>query len=321
MGPGASREAPPVTAESLFKDHFLALYPPGVSIAELRATDANPENNPSLIRAAHETGEIFARLAPEALGRDDLALDFSDASVHRLSAALGPEVRDRLLRAREPGQPPLLVHLVLHGALYLAMCAQRGRDARLILRNPLWETSLVLRSRAGEAVLSPFAWWLRSLADRPGATLADRYRTLVEEPTLDVDAWPVLAPPDRKLPRLGRVRYDLLYQHLTRHLPELGDFGADFPPPPRFEELGFRFLEFLMVGGGRSLCLHGAGKSGVHLFWLNHAGFTKALFVEADASPEHRVELQRNASGEEILRLTFTHRGEPREIELLWWGS
>jgi hypothetical protein len=230
------------------------------------------------------------------------------------------EARERLLSARGAAAPSLFVHLVTHGALYIATTAAKGRDAKLVLRNPLWETSVELSSRAGVATLSPFWWLLRSWSDDGGATLADRYRTLVEVPTEDVERWPVLAPPDRRLPRLGRVRYDLLFQHLKQHLPELTDFGEDFPPPARFEELGFRFLEFALVGEGRLLLLHGQTRNGVHLFWLNKSGFIKAAFFEADPSPEHRLVERPVANGTTVLHVELTRGGATEEHEMLWWG-
>jgi len=304
----------PLTTERLFREQFLPLYPPGVDLATLRSTDANPANNPALLFVAEETAQLFAKLAPEALSRPDLELDFSDASVHRLSAALTTECREQLLAPAPVGKPSLFVHFVSHGALYLGAVAVKNHGARFVLRNPLWETSVELTSRAGVATLSPFWWLLRSWSDDGGATLADRYRTLVEVPTEDVDSWPILAPVGRRLPRLGRVRYDLLYQHLKQHLPELTDFGADFPPPARFEELAFRFMEFDLVGEGRLLLLRGQTRSGVHLFWLNQSGFIKAVFFEADPTPEHRVAIG------PTLQIELTHGGKPVQHEMLWWG-
>ncbi len=316
------------TTEQLFREQFLPLYPPGVELAELRRTDANPAQNPALIRGAEETAELFARLAPDALQATDLELDFSSASIHRLSLALTAEARERLLASSGADAPSLFVHLVTHGALYIAMAIVKGHAGKLILRNPLWETSVELTSRAGVATLSPFWWLLRSWSDDGGAlgqrstaaTLADRYRALVEVPTEDVERWPVLAPPDRRLPRLGRVRYDLLFQHLKQHLPELTDFGEDFPPPARFEELGFRFLEFALVGEGRLLLLHGQTRNGVHLFWMNRSGFLKAAFFEADPSPEHRLSQRRVANGTAVLHVELTRGGAREEHEMLWWG-
>jgi hypothetical protein len=318
--PVVASQRPTRSTEQLFREQFLPLYPPGVELAELRRTDANPSNNPALLRGAQETAELFARLAPSALQAPDLALDFSDASVHRLSLALTVEARERLLASSGGDAPSLFIHLLTHGALYIAMTAAKGRDAKLVLRNPLWETSVELTSRAGVAMLSPFWWLLRSWSDDGGATLADRYRTLVEVPTEDVERWPVLAPPDRRLPRLGRVRYDLLFQHLKQHLPELTDFGEDFPPPARFEELGFRFLEMKLVGEGRLLLLHGQTRNGVHLFWLNKSGFIKAAFFEADPSPEHRLRERIGANGIGVLEIELTRGGSTEALELLWWG-
>jgi hypothetical protein len=318
--PVVASQRPTRTTEQLFREQFLPLYPPGVELGELRRTDANPAGNAALIRGAQETAELFAKLAPDALQAPDLELDFSDASIHRLSVALTVDARERLLSSSGKDAPSLFVHLLTHGALYIAATIVKQHEGKLILRNPLWESSVELTSRAGVALLSPFWWLLRSWSDDGAASLADRYRMLVEVPSEDVERWPVLAPPDRRLPRLGRVRYDLLFQHLKQHLPELTDFGEDFPPPARFEELGFRFMEFALVGEGRLLLLHGQTRAGVHLFWLNRSGFVKAAFFEADPSPEHRLEQRIGANGTSVLHVELTRSGERQEHEMLWWG-
>lgn len=319
-----------LTAERLFKEQFLPFYPPGASLEAVRSTDANPGGNPAIVEAIEETARVFAALAPEALGARELTLDGSDASVHRLSAALTPTARERLFAARpEPGAPPLLVHFVLHAALYVASCAVHNHGGRWLVRNPLWETRVRLESRAGSAEIAPFAWLLRSLSDEEGArvSLADRYRAHVEVPFEEADAWPVIAPPDRRVPRLARVRYDTLFQHLKTHLPELDDFGADFPAPHQLAELELSSLEALLVGGGRALILHGPGREtgrgrrGLHLFWMTKAGFSKAAYYECDVAPEaHRVTVGRASNGVETVVVTLLSGGRTLEHELLWWG-
>jgi hypothetical protein len=310
-------------AERLFREQFLPLYPPGVSLEAVRKTDANPANNPAILSAIEETAALFAQLAPEALAAPHLDLDFSDASIHRLAARLDAAARDRLFETRTaPGEPPLFVHFVIHGSLYVGACVVKTRGARWLVRNPLWETRVELTSKAGVAELSPFSWWLRALSDDEigKGTLADRYRTHVEEPTLDVENWPVFLDPGRRLPRLSRPRYDLLVQYLQTHLPEVRDLGDHFPSPQRFEELGFRWLEPRILGAGRALLLHGPGERGVHLFWITKAGFIKAVFFEADAAPEHRVRSDRTTDGTEKLIVEASHAGASIRHEMLWWG-
>lgn len=315
----------PLDAARLFREHFLPLYPPGVNLEELRRTDANPAGNPAIVRAIDETAEVFTQLAPEALGVPDLSLDRTDASIHRLSAALTREARDAMFARRAaPGDPPLLVHFMIHAAVYVGatVVATRGDAARWLVRSPLWETRVALASKAGTAELAPFSWLLRSLADDGlgHVTLADRYRTLVETPTEDAASWPVWCDPERRLPRLGRVRYDLVYQHLKKHLPELEDFGEDFPPPARFEELGFEWLGFELVGAGRALVIHGPTRHGLHLLWLTNRGFAKSVFVPADRAPEHRLERGTSSAGDETLVLRFGKDGAEETREYLWWG-
>src|SRR5258708_24777626 len=171
--------------------------------------------------------------------------------------------------------PPLLTHFVIHGTIYLGACIVKNHGASWLVRNPLWESRVRLESRAGTAEISPFAWWLKSLSDEEigKATLLDRYRTHVEVPTFDPSTLAVIAPPDRRLPRLERVRYDLFYKYLKAHMPELSDVGDDFPSPERFAELGFRWLEFVLVGEGRVLIVHGPTEHGIAALFLSKKGF------------------------------------------------
>lgn len=319
-----------LSAARLFEQQFLPFYPPGASLESVRSADANPGNNPAILDAIEQTAQVFAALAPEALGAPDLVLDGSDASVHRLSAALTAAARERLFAARpKAGEPPLLVHFVLHAALYVGSCAVKGHGGRWLVRNPLWETRVRLDSPMGTSEIAPFAWLLRSLSDDglEKITLADRYRAHVEVPFEDADAWPVIAPPERRLPRLARVRYDTLFQHLKAHLPELDDFGPDFPSPPRFAELGLTSLDLLLVGGGRALVLYGAGreigpgKRGLHLFWMTRSGFSKSAYYEIDVGPEaYRVTAGRASNGVETVVVTLLTGGRTVEHEVLWWG-
>src|SRR5690606_32359419 len=110
-----------LTAERLFLRYFRPLYEPGADLARLRTTDANPAGNPRIFAQLEAIADTFAKLAPEALGDPELELDRSDASVHRLAALLTRERRDALLTpVTAPGEVPPLVHLVTHGAVYVA---------------------------------------------------------------------------------------------------------------------------------------------------------------------------------------------------------
>lgn len=309
------------TAESLFEQYFAPFYPPDVTadLARARATDANPGKNPSIVGQLGEGAAIFAKLAPEALGAPDLELDFSDASVQRLGARLTREARDRLLLpGARPGEPPMLVTMVTHGALYVGECVVRGHEGEWQVRRPLWESLVRLRSSAGTGDLAIFHWWLKSLSDEEidKATLGARYRTHVEVPTFDAKAMRAFLPADRRLPRLAKVRYDLLYKHLRAHAPELRSVGDDFPSPERFEEMGFSWLEFAVIGGGRALLIHGPTDRGVHLFWLGAEGFFKQLYYPADAFPAHVVQIEGD-----LVRVIVSIQGKPQAHEMLWWGA
>jgi hypothetical protein len=311
------RQAPAITPERLFRELFSPLYPPDVDLALVRDTDANPAKNPQIFAALDETAALFAKLAPEALGRPDLAIGVDDEAVHRLSPLLTREARDRMLEETGKG-PPLLVHFVTHASVFLGACIVKHHGGEWLVRSPLWESRVRLSSRAGVADIAPFSWWLKALSDDEigRSTLADRYRTFVEVPTFDAEKLEVIAAADRRLPRLAKVRYDLLYKHLKAHLPELRSVGDHFPSPERFEELGFTSLEFLLVGGGRMLVMHGPTKTGVHLFFLTREGFSKAVYIEARAPFSHEVA----ATGDK-LRVTVKGEGAPLVHETLWWGA
>lgn len=325
-----------VSAESLFRDHFLHLYPDDAKgdLARARKVDANPAKNPSILAHLGEAAERFAENAALALGMKDeeLALDFTDASVHRLSAALTKERRDRLVAgaAQDAGGESELFSFVVHGAAYVGACVVRAHGGAWAVRRPLWESLVVLESRAGVAELPVFHWWLKSLADDAlvaaddasstsasvRATLADRYRTHVEVPTTSIDALPILAPADRKLPRLSKVRYDVFYKYLRANLPELRDVGAAFPSPERFEAYDFKHLTFTLVFGGRMLVVHGPNAHGLHAFWLGTSGFEKSAFWPCDAFPEPLL----RPSGEDKLEVVMSKGGAIRSFEMLAWG-
>jgi hypothetical protein len=273
---------PRVTAENLFRDYFLPLYPEEArrDLARARATDVNPGRNPSVVAPLGDAATVFVAMA-RSLFEADLGLDYGDTSVHRLSAAVTRARRDAWASRGAPGTPESeLFNVVVHGAAYVGACVVRAHEGEWSARQPLWESQVRLRSAAGEALLAPFHWWLKSLADdvldeeaaAGAARLADRYRAHVEAPRASPDALPVFVRTTRSLPRLTKVRYDALHKYLRAHLPELRDLGADFPSPERFAELGFKWMEAHVLGGGRLVLLAGHGSEGVHLYWLVRAG-------------------------------------------------
>lgn len=310
-----------VTAEKLFEEAFLPLYPEDAArdLKTARRVDANPGQNPNIEEHLREAAQIFAAMAPEALG-SAVDLDFTDASVHRLTPLLSAKARDRWRTEDAHGTARgTLFNFVVHGAAYVGECARRGRDARWLVRRPLWESLVELRSAAGVAELAPFHFWLKALSDDAlegrVASLGDRYRTHVETPTLDAFAMPVFLPTERRLPRLTKVRYDALYKYMRAHLPEIRDLGRDFPSPERFEDMGLRWVDAHILGGGRLALLAAAGRGGVHLFWLDGAGFTKGAFVAGDDFPEPVVDVR----GERIVVMT-RDGAQDAVSEMLWWG-
>lgn len=307
----------PTTPETLFRTLLLPVYPADVleDLDAARATDANPAKNPLFFRELADTAKRFAKLAPEALS-GELTLDGSDASIRRLSSAMTREARDRMVREKGPEGAPLLLYFVIHAAAYVgeAIVAHGGEWT---VRRPLWESRVRLVSRAGDAELAPLMWIVRALSDEEVGKdlLASRFRMHVEVPTEKPDERAVFVDPARRLPRLKHPKYDTLHKYLRAHLPELGDLGGDFPSPERFTELGFTWLDFLVVGDGRMVVLAGPSETGFHLFWLDASGFAKAAYLPSDAFPEPIVKL----SGETV-RVVFQSLGRETFQEFLWWG-
>jgi len=309
-----------VTPEELFKRHFEPLYPVGESLDTLRERDANPANNPAIVAKLEELAATFEKLAPVALNKPDLVLGRDDASVHRLAVLLDRAARDRWAAERREDGASTLAKVVVHGAVWVGACiaATRGAAARWRVRNPLWESRIELTSAAGVGELSPFMWWLKALSDeeieRP--SLGDRYRTHVEVPTFDAASLPVIAPPDRRVPRLAKVRYDALFRHLKAHVPEIGSVGDDFPSPARFDELAFKWLEGKWLGDGRMLLLHGPSQGGVMAIWMSKQGFEKSAYFEADPGSAHMVDVDGD-------KVRFVVRSSGRDVvhEMLWWGA
>ena len=177
------------TAASLFATYFLPLYPEDVlrDLEAARRTDVNPGGNKAVLAHLDDAAGVFLANAGRLFPGVDLELDFSDASVHRLSAALTTERRDAWKADGAAGSSSsALFNVVVHGAAYVGSCILKAHSGSWSVRRPLWETFVKLKSRAGEAELAVFHWWLKSLADDAlqdaGASLADRYRTHVEVP-------------------------------------------------------------------------------------------------------------------------------------------
>ena len=318
-----------VTVESLFRETFLPLYPEDVrsDLARARSEDANPANNPNIVAHLGDAARVFVEMAPAALGvaAGTLDLDYSDASVHRLSAALTPERRDRLASQGARGTADnVLFNFVVHGAAYVGACVVRAHGGAWAVRRPLWESLVHLSSRAGEAQLPVFHWWLKSLAD-PSAdatlpSLADRYRAYVEVPCARPEELPVIASPDRDLPKIAKgVRYDVFYKYIKAHLPELRDVGEAFPSPERFADYELASLSFDLVGDGRMLVIHGPSKHGLHAFWMTKAGFEKSAFWPCDSFPAPILRVK-GAGPTQKIEILLSQGGAQAAIELLWWG-
>jgi len=311
----------PVSAEALFERFFWPLYPEDTrtSLAATRTLDANPARNPALYAHLDDAARVFEQMAPALFEGDDPRLDRTDASVHRLSPLLTEARREAWGARGAPGTADSeLFNVVIHAAAYVGACVVANHEGRWLVRRPLWESLVGLDSAAGQGELAVFHWVLKSLADPvpglPHATLADRYRTHVETPRLDPATLPILAE-TRTLPRLAKVRYAALHQHLRAHLPELRDLGEDFPSAERLDEMRLTSLDFHLVGGGRMLVMFGPGQGGAHLFWLTRSGFEKSGFWPADAFPAPVLSVHGDK-----LRLMTQQDGKTLLHEMLWWG-
>ena len=320
---------PALTAETLFERYLWPLYPDDArrDLALARTTDANPAENPAVLAHLEDAARVFESMAPGLFGKDDPRLDRSDASVHRLSVALTPARRDTWASRGEAGTADNeLFNVILHAAAYVGACVVAQHHGRWRVRRPLWESVVSLDSRAGNAELVILQWLVKSLADPapaspdvpsvPAITLADRYRTHVEIPCLEPGGLArVVENADRRIPRLAKVRYASLHQHLRAHLPEIRDLGEDFPSAERFEAMRLTSLDFLVVGDGRMVVLFGPGEGGAYLFWLTAAGFEKSAHLPADSFPAPLLQVD----GEK-LRVLLQVDGKRVAHEMLWWG-
>lgn len=256
-----------------------------------------------------------------ALFEADLRLDWSDASVHRLGAALTAERRDAWAALGAPGTTDnVLFNAVVHGSAYVGACIVRNHRASWSVRRPLWESLVHLRSAAGDGDLPVFHWWLKSLSTAvlqspAGARLADRYRAHVEVPSLRSEALPVIVSGERNLPRLSKPSYARLHKYMCAHLPEVRALGDDFPSAERFSAFALKWIDFYVVGGGRNVLLSGASAQGLHLFWLGAGGFEKSAFVAGDPTPDPIVRVHDGR-----ITATISEGGRPRVREMLWWG-
>ena len=310
-----------VTAESLLRAYFLPLYPEDARSDRYTPGGADASPNPMVRAHIEDAASIFVANAPPMLWAkaNELDLDYSDASVHRLSAAVTKARRDAMMESGAPGAPNnALFNFVVHGTFYLGGCLVRTHGAVWAVNNPLWESYVFHKWERGEAHFPIFHWWLKSLADDSPSTIADRYRMHVENALVKPEDLPVLAEPTRNLPRLKRPRYDSLYKYIKAHLPELRDVGEDFPSPERFEEMRFEYLAFTLVGDGRMLVMHGPNEHGLHAFWLSKPnGFEKSAFWAADKFPES---LLRKSADDEKLEVVLSIGGKVSSFEIFWWG-
>lgn len=310
-------------ADQLFRTVFLPLYPPALAddLARVRTTDANPARNPALFAHLGDAAERFSVMFPRLVGSDP-ELDFTDASVHRLSRLLTAERRAAWLAEGAAGTPEsTLFNVVVHGAAYVGACIVKNHGGVWSLRNPAWESVVTLSSRVGVGNLPVFHWWLKALADAPpageergAASLADRYRAHVEVPRARPEDLPPIFTGERKLPRITKIRYDVFYKYIKAHVPELRDLG-DFPSPERFDELSFKWIDVHALGENRVLLVVGFGKGGLHLFFFTSRGFDKALYYPADAFPEPLV----RPRGDKI-EVHLAIGEKPMVHEMLYWG-
>lgn len=312
----------PWTAKRLFNDVFASLYPPEALArrSEIRALPVERCSEPAILARIDEIAEAFVHMAPPLLGIPSSALDGSDASVHRLGAALSRELRDELLTTATPDAPtvPLLATFVIHGALYVGRCAVKNHAGSWVACQPLWESMVRLDTALGACDLAPFSWWLKSLSDEEvqRLQLGPRYRQHVEIPCFDPTRLPVIPPPHAPIPRIAFPIRAQLFEHLEKHAPGIRGPGDDFPSEERFAEFKLEWVDFIWLGQGRLLLMHGPGQhGGAQLLWMSAEGFVKAAYYPADRAPTHIVQLN-----DPILRVVVSIDGAVRRHEMPWWG-
>ncbi len=264
---------------------------------------------------------VFVKMHARVLGVD-LALDFSDASVHRLSAALSRDVRDALAKSGEAGTPEnALFNVIVHGAAYVGACVVRAHGGAWLVRRPLWESRVRLKSHAGEAELAVLSWWLRALADDAfddagavRAGLAERYRAYVEVATARPDSLEPLRAAARAAAAEERQIRCILQVH-PRARARAARRGRGLPVTRALRRVPISVARFLLVGGGRMLVVCGPGEGGLHAFWLDRGGFLKSALFAADAMPEPMAKLDGDK-----LAFVVSHGGKTQVHETLWWG-
>ena len=223
-------------------------------------TDANPAGNPTIFAHLDEAADVFARQAPALFGAP------GRARLHgreRPSLERGADARARAIVGRRRGprgrRENQLFNVIVHGAAYVGACVVRAHGGRLERSSPALGERRPAQSHApARRELAVFHWWLKSLADDGfdrGVTLADRYRAHVENPTATPESLPVIAPADRRLPRLVKPRYDTLYKWLRAHLPELRDVGRALPVTRAFRRARLRVAR-LRAGRRRAYARH-----------------------------------------------------------------
>ena len=234
------------TAEALFRAmFFLPLYPEDAKRPRARcaARTRTPRTTPRSSRTSSDAAALFVgRWPPSAARAEDRRLDYSDASVHRLSAALAMTTERRAMawHARQRRQPALQprrprrgvrrrVHRprarrALGGA---AAALGEPRPARVARRR-----GASCRSSTGGSSRSPTT---RAL-DHARRSLPRARRGALRAP--GGPARHRAARPQAAAPREG-----LVTMHSTstfaRTCRSCATSASDFPSPERFEELGF----------------------------------------------------------------------------------
>ena len=249
--------------------------------------------------------------APALFGAD-LALDRSDESVHRLSAALTTDRRDRWAARGAPGTADnALFNVVVHGAAYVGACVVASHGGVWSVRRPLWESLVRLKSRAGEADLAIFHWWLKSLADDAmgapgeavataaadsgwtgGATLADRYRAHVEVPCMRPEDLPAFVAGPAIAPAPAPAALRPLAQVPPRAPARAARPGRDFPAPESIHRVRVQWLDFLVLGGGRMVLMAGASPAGAAPLLAGFARLREERFFACDAFPDPVVRVE-----------------------------
>ena len=135
----------------------------------------------------------------------------------------------------------------------------------------------------------------------------------------------VIAPPDRKIsPGSSRSATTSLSTSTSAPTcPELRDVGADFPSPERFDEIGFKHLDLVLVGGGPDAPPPRPGRRGLpplRCGWTASGRFVKPALLPRRRLPG-AASCRSRATSSRCAPPSGSAEARGDVHEMLWWGA